>query len=869
MKVWKRLLAPAVVMFLAKGYWPVHAFGLNDTGHGGITRDALNLVSKDINGETLKFTDRARQEIKDANFEVDHHQLTAEFHFDDEKLNGGTTRINTLKERVITESLGGNGRAARQALGGALHTIQDFFAHSNQADEGLSIPNFGTTVLTALPTRDVCTGTFLNPGSTLLPGAELTSGYFTIPLCNPPAGKCKHGLAICPGIAKDPDSHPFHNVAYNNAVTASKDFINSIINDPRMTADPKAIKRLMDIRPMLGAVIDDTGSMGPVISGVRSAVTSIVNSLIGTPDEPDKYLLEIFGDPDVGTPSVYNDAPSFISAVNAISVGGGGDCPEFSQSGAYNAVVAAENDSRLFTYTDASAKDAGLMSAVASLAATKRINVTTALSGSCSPYDPTYFELARRTGGQVLITSHNESGATLANIMLPLVRNDVHLVLQASLVLTGNTIVRLAPIDETVRQAIFTVGMISKGTINVRRPDGTLVQSTDAGVTITDTLGSRTVTVVAPVPGDWAVEITGSDVALITVTAATSTFLHKFDFVDVAGRAEHQGLFPIDGRPIVGKTQTVRAIILGSVTVPEFSFRGPDGSVIFPFSMFQNSPLGATNEDFVGEVVPPAGEFLLYVNGVSAGGNHFQRVLAGQQATSSVEVRFASDLTSVPAGRSTPVAFSVTNHGNPTTYTLSAVDSRGFLSGSTLPPITLGSDESRTVVVTVTPPLPTPPGTELAVTLTASAGTDDNSNSASIVLTVGPGNRDPVCSAAAASPSIIRQKNHKMIPTSILGVTDADNDPVQLRITAISQDEPLTGAGSGNTKFDATGVGEASAFVRAERAGTGDGRVYRIAFDATDGKGGSCSGSVTVQVPHDDRVSSVDSGSGIDSLGRK
>ena len=92
-------------------------------------------------------------------------------------------------------------------------------------------------------------------------------------------------------------------------------------------------------------------------------------------------------------------------------------------------------------------------------------------------------------------------------------------------------------------------------------------------------------------------------------------------------------------------------------------------------------------------------------------------------------------------------------------------------------------------------------------------------------------------------------------------------DPVQIRITAIAQDEPLTGQGSGNTAFDAIGVGAASAEVRAERAGRGDGRVYRIAFDAVDGKGGQCSGSVKVEVPHDNRTSAPDSGSGINSLG--
>ena len=71
------------------------------------------------------------------------------------------------------------------------------------------------------------------------------------------------------------------------------------------------------------------------------------------------------------------------------------------------------------------------------------------------------------------------------------------------------------------------------------------------------------------------------------------------------------------------------------------------------------------------------------------------------------------------------------------------------------------------------------------------------------------------------------------------------------------QDELVNakGQGAGNTSPDGTGVGTATASVRAERNGNrktpGNGRVYHIAFTADDGNGGTCSGTVTVCVPHD------------------
>src|SRR5207244_779952 len=120
-----------------------------------------------------------------------------------------------------------------------------------------------------------------------------------------------------------------------------------------------------------------------------------------------------------------------------------------------------------------------------------------------------------------------------------------------------------------------------------------------------------------------------------------------------------------------------------------------------------------------------------------------------------------------------------------------------------------------------------------------------------------PGNLPPDCSAAAASPAILWPPNHQFVNVSVVGVTDPDGDPVAVTITGIAQDEPLNGGGSGNTCPDATGVGTATGSLRAEREGGGDGRAYHIAFTGDDGRGGRCTGSVTVCVPHDQGASRV------------
>jgi hypothetical protein len=114
-------------------------------------------------------------------------------------------------------------------------------------------------------------------------------------------------------------------------------------------------------------------------------------------------------------------------------------------------------------------------------------------------------------------------------------------------------------------------------------------------------------------------------------------------------------------------------------------------------------------------------------------------------------------------------------------------------------------------------------------------------------------NQPPDCSEAYASIDILWPPNHKFVDITIEGVTDPDGDIVTITIIGITQDEPVdaVGTGDGNTFPDGTGIGTDIACVRAEREGTGNGRVYEISFTATDGWGGECSGSVTVCVPHD------------------
>jgi hypothetical protein len=77
----------------------------------------------------------------------------------------------------------------------------------------------------------------------------------------------------------------------------------------------------------------------------------------------------------------------------------------------------------------------------------------------------------------------------------------------------------------------------------------------------------------------------------------------------------------------------------------------------------------------------------------------------------------------------------------------------------------------------------------------------------------------------------------------------------------------VNGTGDGDIAPDGA-INGSTAQVRAERSGNGNGRVYRISFTASDGKGGTCDGSVKVSVPHDQGKGKVpiDDGQNYNSL---
>ena len=112
------------------------------------------------------------------------------------------------------------------------------------------------------------------------------------------------------------------------------------------------------------------------------------------------------------------------------------------------------------------------------------------------------------------------------------------------------------------------------------------------------------------------------------------------------------------------------------------------------------------------------------------------------------------------------------------------------------------------------------------------------------------------------SPDVLWPPNHKMVevtPTVIASDgCDANPSTTLTNITMDEGDETNTYdpnydkmPGDGHTVDDIVVDEDGKIWLRAERSGTGDGRVYTITYTATDAAGNTAAAEATVTVPHD------------------
>jgi len=101
------------------------------------------------------------------------------------------------------------------------------------------------------------------------------------------------------------------------------------------------------------------------------------------------------------------------------------------------------------------------------------------------------------------------------------------------------------------------------------------------------------------------------------------------------------------------------------------------------------------------------------------------------------------------------------------------------------------------------------------------------------------------------SPDTLWPPNHKYVTVEPT-ITVSDNFDPNPTVTLVSvvSNEPDDGLGDGDTPNDIVIHPDGTIDLRAERSGTGEGRIYTITYQATDACGNSTVATATMTVPH-------------------
>jgi hypothetical protein len=163
-------------------------------------------------------------------------------------------------------------------------------------------------------------------------------------------------------------------------------------------------------------------------------------------------------------------------------------------------------------------------------------------------------------------------------------------------------------------------------------------------------------------------------------------------------------------------------------------------------------------------------------------------------------------------------------------------------------PLPTATDNCTIVTVVSDAPAVFPLG-KTTVTFTATDGSGNTAKTTTTVMVIDT--TPPTIKSVTATPNVLWPPNHKMVPVSAtVDVSDICDLTPTCKIVSVTSNEPVEDKGDGKTAPDWQIVGDLSVNLRAERSGTGNGRVYTLAVQCTDASNNSSTARTTVSVPH-------------------
>ncbi|XP_077574936.1 von Willebrand factor A domain-containing protein 7-like [Stigmatopora nigra] len=735
------------------------------------------------------------QDIYLANAAVDLAFLfSAAPHFDDESFQEGRDLITQGVASVKDDVRMGRITIARVTLGAILHTLQDFYSHSNWVELGNTAP-YSVLISPDQPLENLagpntptcrnCEGD--NCDNNILPNVLenrlLTSGYFNLFSAGKPEGKCSHGgdadmtseTEPVGGINKDmvtSEHGSLHDEAASLAVAATME----LLEDIRIAGGDRNFLRLMGLfqSPVLCFVIDTTGSMADEIADVKILTSEIINSRMENLLEPEAYILVPFNDPEFG-PAQISNGDMFEEMVNSLTADGGGDIPELSLSALQLALTTAPPLSEIFVFTDAPAKDAGLKNTIIALIEETKCVVTFLLTnllparrkrelgGATSRVlTPSALQLYRDLGtasGGEIVEVNDLDFALATSIIEDALRTAKVIIFQQ-----GSTTPQTFQftIDNSIRNIILSITGSSLLTYNLTSPTGVTQNSSASSGPLASLIVAGTLRRLSfnndVETGLWEISVDSEEPYLVRITGQSPV-----NFIFSVGEPREDlnaDFLPREGRPISGRNMTILITLTGENSnaseVILFDSTGPtevNGTLEF---LERTDYLATFNEI-------PAGNFMLRLRGFQnlpdSTPSMFERQAATQISTSTFSLTTQINSTNLEPGSTIVIPFTLSimsegaiNETGNETFTVRAINDRGF---ETLSPISITVLEGSGGIANDTVSLSVPESAELGsdVTMTIEVEDQDSADLTFAVLRFAIGNRatditPPVCTLA-------------------------------------------------------------------------------------------------------------------------
>lgn len=344
----------------------------------------------------------ALEEIASHNVQVDLiNFFREEFHFDAELFGEAKALVLNGIEWTSVNLKQNDAQSARSELGKLLHTVQDFYSHSNYLELGHREPNPGITFSdikignVAGPTQRTCVDCDKacenNIPSEIIENDILTTGYFMayphipfISTSQKPKGKCSHGGSTdfgsddepVGGINKDMEtsSHGYlHYEAAEVAVKATAEVL-ELIKDK---VGVQRMARLLNLKAggVWSCVVDTREVSTGDLAATKQNLFSIVDIKKGTLTEPSTYVLVPFNSTGFGPVFQTEDADIFKTKVANLKAEAGGQDPGMCLSALGLSLESTPQFSSIYVFTAARAKDIDRKNYVTTLIERKKTSV--------------------------------------------------------------------------------------------------------------------------------------------------------------------------------------------------------------------------------------------------------------------------------------------------------------------------------------------------------------------------------------------------------------------------------------------------------------------------------------------------------------